>query len=275
MCTNNFSPKITLPTRCAKRTSSLIDQTFCKVPRREHDDVSSSIILSGISDHFPCCINMKILNNIPKPPTFIRTRIIKPNLIDTFRDELRNIDVSSRLDPNLMTDSNTQYEKFENVLSSTFNKHFPERRVKFYKYRHKKSKWITSGILKSIEFRDNLYKQVKICSPENPGYDLLKFNLKRYNSYLTQCIRTAKKEYYIHEFTKNRNDIRKTWDSLKDILNKKKSNSSYPPCFIKKTMNALQKRQILQMNLIVISPKLGRNSPVQSIHPVSPHLILI
>ena len=61
MCTNNFFPKITLPTRCAKRTSSLIDQTFCKVPRREHDDVSSSIILSGISDHFPCCVNMKIL----------------------------------------------------------------------------------------------------------------------------------------------------------------------------------------------------------------------
>ena len=136
---------------------------------------------------------MKILNNIPKPPTYIRTGIIKPNLKDTFREELKNIDVSSRLDPNVMTDSNTHYEQFENVLSSTFSKHFPERRVKFEKYRHKKSNWIISGILKSIEFRDNLCEQVKMCSPENPGYDLSKFNLKRYNSYLTQCIRAVKK----------------------------------------------------------------------------------
>ena len=122
-----------------------------------------------------------------------------------------------------MTDPNTQYEKFENVLFSTFNKQFPERRVKFDKYRHKKSNWITSGILKSVEIRHNLYKQVKMCSPENPWYDLFIFNLKRYNSYLTQCIRTARKGYYIHEFTKYRNDIRKTLDTLKDILNKKKS----------------------------------------------------
>ena len=106
MCTNNFLPKMTLLMRNAKRTSSVIDQTFCKVPRREHDDVSSSIILSGIWDHFPCYVNMNILNNIPKQPTYIRTRIIKPNLIDTFRDELKNIEVSSRLDPNLMTDPN-------------------------------------------------------------------------------------------------------------------------------------------------------------------------
>ena len=31
--------------------------------------------------------------------------------------------------------------------------------VKFNKYTHSKSKWITKGILKSIKYKDNLYKK--------------------------------------------------------------------------------------------------------------------
>ena len=35
------------------------------------------------------------------------------------------------------------------------------------------------------------------------------------------------REHYVYEFTKYKNDIRKTWDTLKDIINTKKSKS---PC---------------------------------------------
>ena len=63
MCTNNFFPRITLPTRIAKRSQSLIDQIFCKVPFKDLSDSSASIVLSAISDHFPCVVNFKILNN--------------------------------------------------------------------------------------------------------------------------------------------------------------------------------------------------------------------
>ena len=59
----------------------------------------------------------------------------------------------------------------------------------------------------------------------------MEYNLKTYNGYLKQCIRTAKREYYVHEFTKYKNDIRKTWDTLKDIINTKKSKSDFPPYF--------------------------------------------
>ena len=103
-------------------------------------------------------------------------------------------------------------QKIETALSSTSNKHFPEQRVEFNKYQKQKSNRIASGLIKSIAFHDNIYKQVKVCSPEKPGYYHPKFNLKRYNGYLTQCIRTAKEEYHtcINEFTKYRNGIRQT-----------------------------------------------------------------
>ena len=93
---------------------------------------------------------------------------------------------------------------------------------------HGSSSWtITSGILKSIEFRDKLYKRLKICSPDNGEYDILKHNLKMYNGYLNHCIRAAKKEFYHNEFNKHKNDIRKTWDTLKEIINKRPLNQIF------------------------------------------------
>ena len=53
-----------------------------------------------------------------------------------------------------------------------------------------------------------------------------------YQGYLNQCIRIVKKEYHIKEFTKYKNDIRKTWDTLKGIICKNKMKSEYPWNFI-------------------------------------------
>ena len=86
--------------------------------------------------------------------------------------------MSSLLNANLTTDRIADYDKIEI---------FPEKRIKVNKCKHKRSNWITSGILKSIEFRDKLYKRLKICSPDNGEYDILKHNLKIYNGYLNHC----------------------------------------------------------------------------------------
>ena len=87
-------------------------------------------------------------------------------------------------------------------ITKTYDKHFPEKCKKIDKYKHKRSKWIPPGILKSIKFRDKLCKSLKICSSGNGDYDLLKYNLKVYNGYLNRCIRTAKKEFYHNKFNR-------------------------------------------------------------------------
>ena len=111
------------------------------------------------------------------------------------------------------------------ITVTAYEKHFPNKRVKVNKYKHKLSSWITSGLIKSIEFRDKLYKRLKTCPQDNPEHNRMENNLKTYNGYLKQCIRFAKRQHYVHEFTKYKNDIRKTWDTLKDIMNTKKSKS--------------------------------------------------
>ena len=151
------------------------------------------MILSQISAHMPCIVNLSISEKTTKQQKYVRSRAINETVIHNFRRELTEIDISSLSNANHLTDPNINYEKFEKIISKSYDNHFPEKCMKFNKYKHNLSKWITSGILKSIEYRDKLYKRLKMCSSENGEYDLLKHNLKIYNNYLNQSIRSAKK----------------------------------------------------------------------------------
>ena len=80
----------------------------------------------------------------------------------------------------------------------------PCKLIKFNKHKHKKSKWITQGLLKSIRSRDKLYARLK--------------RFRTYNIILKRCIRTAKTLYFEITFQKFKYDIRNTWKTLNDIL---------------------------------------------------------
>ena len=80
--------------------------------------------------------------------------------------------------------------------------------VKFNTYKHKTSKWITYGILKSIRFRDNLYKKLKLTNPVLREYDILYTNLQTYNKILKRSIREAKQRFLESTFNRyNRIEI--------------------------------------------------------------------
>ena len=83
-------------------------------------------------------------------------------------------------------------------------------------------------ILKSIKYRDNLYKNLQLLSPESARYQLAGVTLKTYDYIQNRRIRFAKKTFYTAELDKYKNDIRKTWDTLKTILNKAKIKSDFP-----------------------------------------------
>ena len=111
------------------------------------------------------------------------------------------------------------------------NKHMPCKLVKFNKYKHKKSTWITQGLLKSIRYRDQLYKQLRLSNPNSLHYDTLKFNLKTYNLILRKSIISAKQIYYESRFNRIGNDIRRTWKTINEILTKNQTKNKFPKVF--------------------------------------------
>ena len=54
-------------------------------------------------------------------------------------------------------DPNENNNIVHSMFSNSINEHFLSKLIKLKKHKHKHSKWITRGIIKSIVYRDNLY----------------------------------------------------------------------------------------------------------------------
>ena len=115
-----------------------------------------------------------------------------------------------------------------NVIETARKKHMTGKFVKFNKYKHKKSKWITYGILKSIRFRDNLYKKLKLTNPVLREYEILYINLQTYNKILKRSIRVAKQLFLESTFNRYKFDIRNTWKTINEILTGNHKTTCFP-----------------------------------------------
>ena len=103
----------------------------------------------------------------------------------------------------------------------------PTKIVKFNKYKHKKSMWITQGILRSIQYRDKLCKQLKLTHPNSSNYEIININLKTYNTILKHTIRAAKKGYFENRFYRFKNDIKIPGKLLMNLFQKSKHIKNY------------------------------------------------
>ena len=65
------------------------------------------------------------------------------------------------------------------------NKHMPLVKHKNHKYKDKRSLWITPGIIRSIKYRDNLYKSLKITPHNSPDFQVKNITLK----FIIKCLK--------------------------------------------------------------------------------------
>ena len=146
--------------------------------------------------------------------------------ISNFVNGIKLSNIYNKLNKCTDADPNETYDIIHSEIELNKNIHLPEKMVKFKKYSHKNSCWITTGILRSITYRDKLYKQLKCTNPDTLLYRNLYVNLNSFNTILKRSIRIAKRMYYESRFGKCKNDIRKTWKLINDILSKTKKQPS-------------------------------------------------
>ena len=94
--------------------------------------------------------------------------------------------------------------------------------VRYQKRKHKKSKWMTTGILNSINTKDGLYKTFLKTYTNTGDYQVAKTNFKRYREILRNSIKKAKMLYYKRTFNLYQNNVKKTWALIKATLQQKK-----------------------------------------------------
>ena len=258
---NGMLPHISLPTRFSRRTATLIDHIFCKFPNSKQES-SSGILLSDISDHCPAFIVVKRNLDFVRPQKFIQIRTSSDKAYNSLAMYLKSTDILSKLDHDITVDPSHNYSIISECISSACDKHLPIRKVKFHKHKHKHSEWITNGIVRSIKYRDSLYKKVKCLSPDSDEFNVLKLNLKTYNCILKKSIRHAKNSYFHNVFERYKNDTRNTWKTINSILNSSKSKKDFPSFFTISGIEVTNEAQIanhFNKFFVAIGPKLASN----------------
>ena len=226
MTSSGFFPKITLPTRITYHSSTLIDNIFCKLSSRLINS-RAGIVDTHISDHLPIFICIE--NLICKEGVHKYVKQINNNVNDQikFKHALASQNILKHLEKNLDNDPNINYAKVEEILTRVKEETMPSKLVRFNKYKHKKSDWITNGILKSIKYKDNLYKKIKKLPADSIQLNEASINLKTYDTILRRMIRLAKRDYYFKQFNKFNGNIKETWSTLGGLLGKKNKNKSF------------------------------------------------
>ena len=216
-------PQITLPTRIAKDSSTLIDNIFSSVPLRQS---FSGNLLHSISDHLPqffCESSIyskandgeNISCNYPDWSNFKQEEFVS-----AFRtlnwDEILSLE---------SLDINTSMETFISTVNSLVDRHLPTRKTT--KKQSSKKPWITSGIIKSMSKRDFFFRKF-VNAKTAESRDSYHSQFKFYRNQIVTLCRLSKINHFSNYFKRHTRNTRKIWQGIRNIISLKCSSSAKP-----------------------------------------------
>ena len=156
------------------------------------------------------------MSDIAKQARYVEIPVHETDFYEGIKTYLQSQDLMANISD--ANDLDTNYTNFEAILVDAVNEHTRMKKVKFNKYKHKRNPWVTTGILISIRFRDKLYRRLRQTNPGTVINAELKTNLRTYNRILSKTIRAAKRNHYFQTFDQCRDDPKKTWQNINQVL---------------------------------------------------------
>ena len=139
---HSFYPQSTLPTRFTDRSCTIIVNLFCKLSSLE---TAAGIITSGISDHLPYYMSLKVPIIKEQHPEYVYFKNNSKEAVNNLKANLAEQNIYDKLTHGTNGDPNVSYSTcmMHDILAETMKKHFPIETVKFNKRKNKKkdNKW--------------------------------------------------------------------------------------------------------------------------------------
>ena len=268
-CGYGYIPKITLPTRFASKSASLIDQIYVKQTFGNVSKSTSGILLKQISDHKIVFSQIDLFVPKQKLPSFILRRNVTQNSIEHFKHELQEkfngfdpiFDIYKHPEPSL--------KYLEDALRYLKDKHMPEEKLKFNRKKHTIQPYMTKTLLDGIKHRDRLHRMFE-RSKLGPQKTILKQQYDNFATTLRKAIRAAKRDFYHDKFDQLKNSFKKTWQSINFILNRTRKKSEFPSSFLVNGHNITDPKEIAdKMNEFFTN--IGPNLAKDINHDNKPH----
>ena len=153
-------------------------------------------------------------SNVTHVPKFDEIQNNDHNSIQNFVHYLEELNIYEKLHTLVNSRPEENYGILLKLLSTAKNKHLPTKNVKFNRKKHKRAKWMTNGILKSINTKDKLYKNLVKMNMEDVQYTRLKAEFIHFKYTLRRSINAAKRLFYLKTFAHYRNDLKQTWSVI-------------------------------------------------------------
>ena len=191
---------------------------------------------------------------------FVFKREINDDNLKKFNEKLLSVNWTSVLEN---MDPNAAYNDFLKTFLLHYNTFFPMKKIKL-KSKNLASPWITRGIIKSSKRKQKLYeKYLKRKTPRNEGI------YKDYKRLFESIKHRSKRNYFSERLHKYHNNVKKTWDIIKEVIGSSKSSShTLPSRLIVNDIEITEKKKIAeQFNkyFVNVGPNLASSIPRSNI----------
>jgi hypothetical protein len=260
MFSSSLFPAISRPTRVSKTSATLIIDNIFVSPIFASDFVSGALI-SSISDHLPvfCCTPL-LTPILASTPSLQKRNFCTANK-ERFLQSLQNVDWSQCLS---LDACQSAFSEFYQKFSATFNECFPMIEAKS-RYKSRKP-WLTDGLKKAIKTKNKLYAKF-VKSKSNT--DLVAYN--DYKKALRSILRRAERQHYDDLFLRLRNNMRKSWDVIKEVMHIQRTSNPKIALMIdnKETSDPLEVANAFNSFFSKVGPNLASKIPRCDRDPLS------
>lgn len=210
----SLQPLIDKPSRITPTSSSLIDNIFTN---QVSDKMHSGLLYTDISDHL---VTFALTHDN------ISFNASNGYLSRDFSESHRNLFTSLLSEQSwnslfAIDDPSLALDHFLDIITTLYDIAFPLKTKRPRKRRC--HPWVTPGIKKSINRKNKLYSKFH----KNPTL----FNEVTYKAYrrnLNRILRQAKRDFYHSQLQQARDDVKKTWSVLKDLIGTKEARAHVP-----------------------------------------------
>ena len=140
--------------------------------------------------------------------------------VEKFEDKLRTV---SRDSITNSSDTNKAYDNIIETFSSLYDEYFPKKKIKLRPQKYS-NPWVTKGIKKSSKRKQKLYE--KCLKNRNEKNEKL---YKSYKSLFESVKRKSKRIYYSSKTLEFKNNAKKTWGVMKELIGKARNSESSLP----------------------------------------------
>ena len=200
-------------------------------------NTNSGIIITDVADHFGIFHIIECKTSQQKEP-LKEIRIHSEKNIEYFRQLLEQTDFRSITN---ITCPDNAYKYFLKLYRDAYDKAFPIVKRKINKRYIRKEPWITSGLITSSQTKAKLLKK-KLKQPTHNNIT----NYKMFRDQFNKIKRKMKIDYFHNILETNKHNMKKTWQTLKNVIGKMNDKTNFPQSFLINNKHVYNKTEIAQ-----------------------------